>query len=146
MATAIISMRANPPHLGHIRTLLRIKDQYDKIIIAITSSTHCGTKTQVMSTDEVMSIFREIFEKHFPEIYKVVYNEYDFCTRTTFDDLPGFDVIVTGNPESYQHMKKLGKNVVWIPRTPGYRGEYIREAYIKEKERVKHGDTDKKPE
>jgi len=132
MTIAIISMRANPPHLGHVRTLFRIKDQYKKIIIAVTPSTHGGTKTQVVTAEESMSVFKEIFEKHFPDKYEVVYNEYDFSTRTMFDDLPRFDVIVTGNPKSYKHMKKLGMNVIWEPRTPGYRGERIRKAYLEE--------------
>ena len=139
MTTAIISMRANPPHMGHILSLFRMKDEYDKIIIAITPSTHGGKKTQVMPVNEIMDIFTEIFERNFPEKYQVTYSKDDFSTRTKFDDLPKFDVIVTGNKRSFKHMKSIGQNVVWRPRVPGYCGTYIREAYLKE---LKHGDRD----
>lgn len=139
MSTAIISMRANPPHLGHLLTLFRIKDEYDKIIIAITPSTHGGTKSSVMPINEIMDVFTEIFERNFDDKYQVVYSKTDFSTRTKFDDLPKFDVIVTGNKKSFEHMKSIGQNVVWQPRIPGYCGTYIREAYLKE---LKHGDRD----
>ena len=32
---ALFPCKANPPHLGHILTLLKYKDKYDKIIIDI---------------------------------------------------------------------------------------------------------------
>ena len=124
---AMFPVRANPPHLGHIITLLKIKDDYEKIIIAVSDNTYDGAKPQIISKEEVAFILNEVF-KHFPK-YEIIFSEERFITRTFFDDLPKFDIVVTGNPISYKNMKQQGIPVRFIERTPIYRGTFIREAY-----------------
>jgi len=130
MTTAIFPVRANPPHLGHVISLLKIKDDYDKIIIAISDNTYDGIKPQIIPVEEVRIILNEIF-KHYPNKYEIVMSKERFISRKTFDDLPSFDVVVTGNVLSYENMKKQGKKVRFLERTPIYRGSFMREAYIK---------------
>lgn len=124
---AIHPVRANPPHLGHIITLLRIKNDYDKIIVAVSDNTYDGKKPQIIPQEEVKFILNEVF-KHFPK-YEVILSKERFITRTNFADLPKFDIVVTGNKAVYDNMIKNNINVRFIKRTPIYRSRFIRESY-----------------
>ena len=138
---AIFPVRANPPHTGHIISLLSIIDDYDKIIIAISNNTYDGKKPQIIPKTEVKAILNDVF-KHFPKKYELVYSEERFITRKKFDDLPEFDIVITGNPIAYDNMIKQGIKVRFLQRTPIYRGTFIREAYLKGVEYEKRNYTD----
>jgi len=125
---AIFPVRANPPHLGHVISLLKIKDEYDKIIIAVSNNTYDGKKPMLIPREEIINILNEVF-KHFPDKYQIIKSEERFITRKKFDDLPKFDIVVTGNERAYLNMKRNGINVRYLERTPIYRGTFIREAY-----------------
>lgn len=127
--TAIFPGRFQPPHLGHVLTLMKIYPLYDKIIIAVTSYTYGGRKKQVLKPREVKRIFENVF-KYLPK-YKVVTVGKGFIERRRFDDLPMFDVVVTGNLETIRRMEKLGVKARYMPRSegvPGWSGIELREA------------------
>jgi len=126
---ALFPARMNPPHLGHIITLLNIKNDYDKIIVALTDDDFDGAKPTVISTDKKIFTLNEVL-KHFPK-YEIVTYEEPFRTRKTFDDLPKFDVVITGSKKVYDAVVKHGLKARLIERTPVYRGTHIREAYQK---------------
>ncbi len=94
MTIAIFPVRGQPPHIGHILTLMRLYPLYDKIIIAVTSYTYGGQKPQIIKPTESAKIFRQIF-KHLPK-YEVICIGKGFRERTRFDDLPHFDVVIAG--------------------------------------------------
>ena len=119
----------NPPHIGHILTLLRIKDRYDKIIVAISDYNFEGKKSHVMTVDEVFTCLHEIL-KYFPNFEIIIHKE-PFRKRINFDDLPKFDIVITGSKEVYNNVVKRGLKAKLIKRIPVYRGEFIREAYLK---------------
>ena len=118
---ALFPVKANPPHLGHILTLLRIKDDYDKIIISVLDV------NLFITPKEVIKIFKKVFD-HFPNKFHYFIHQYSFTTKTEFDYLPPYDIIVTANKKVYDNVKKHGINVKLIERTPYYRGEDIRKA------------------
>jgi len=95
MKTALFSGRFQPPHLGHVLTLMDIYPRYSKIIVAVTNYTYEGKKPHVLPRDKVKEILEKIF-RHLPKI-EVVLTEEGFPVRKTFTDLPEFDVVVTGN-------------------------------------------------
>ena len=126
---AIFPGRFQPPHLGHVLTLMKIYPLYDEIIIAVTSYTYGGRKKQVMKPREVKSIFENVF-KYLPK-YKVVTVGKGFIERKSFDDLPRFDVVVTGNLETIRRMEKMGIKARYVPRSEGvagWSGTELREA------------------
>ena len=127
MVTALFSGRFQPPHLGHILTLMDIYPKYSKIIVAITNNTYGGEKPHVLPRNKVKEILERIFQ-NLPKI-EVVLTEEGFPVRQTFTDLPEFDVVVTGNRATIKNMKNLGINSEYIPRSYGigYSGTELRE-------------------
>ena len=124
---AIFSGRFQPPHIGHIITLMKLYPLYDEIIIAITDYTWGGTKMPVLSVKHVKEILEAIF-KSIPK-YRVIISSEALIERTSFDDLPRFDIIVTGDLKLIKHLEKIGMKYRFIPRTEGvgYSGTELRE-------------------
>lgn len=113
---AIFPGRFQPPHLGHVLTLMRIYPLYDKIIVAIIPTyTYEGRKRQVVEPREVKRTLEAVFE-HLPKI-QVTMGGKEFLNRTSFDDLPRFDVVVTGNLATIHQMEKLGVKNRYAPRS-----------------------------
>lgn len=126
---AIFPGRFQPPHLGHVLTLMKIYPLYDEIIIAVTSYTYGGRKKQVLKPREVKRMFENVF-KYLPK-YKVITVGKGFIERRSFNDLPRFDVVVTGNLETIRRMERLGLKARYVSRSkgvPGWSGAELREA------------------
>ena len=117
---AIFPGRFQPPHLGHVLTLMRIYPLYDEVIIAVSEYTYGGGKTQVIHPEVAKKILEDVFQ-HLPK-FQVVLIGKGFIKRTTFNDLPNFDVVVTGNLETIRKMEKLGIKTRYVERTKGLRG------------------------
>lgn len=129
MTTAIFSGRFQPPHLGHVLTLMRIYPLYDKIIIAVSEYTYGGKKKQVIKPKVAKKILEEVFQ-HLPK-FQVVLIGKGLLERESFNDLPKFDVVVTGNLAVIQRMEKLGIKSRYVARTKGllgWSGKELREA------------------
>ena len=124
---AIFPVRANPPHMGHLISFLKIKDDYEKIYIAVSNNTYCGTKPSVMTQKEVKEDLEKVM-KHIPG-YEVIFTKIPFIIRKTFDDLPKFDIVVTGNSQVQDNMDRQGVPVRYLERTPIYRSIFMRESY-----------------
>lgn len=120
---ALFPCKANPPHLGHILTLLKLKDDYDKIIIDVLDV------KLLISADESIVILKKILN-YIPG--KFEYNKHKRSYIYEYPEkIPKCDEVVTGNIKLYNKMIKQGINVRLIERTPIYKGELIRKAYNK---------------
>lgn len=115
MTIAMFPIRGQPPHIGHILTLMKLYSLYDEIIIAVTSYTYEGRKPQVLPPCEVVKVLEEVF-KHLPK-YKVVYVDEGFNKRTSFGDLPYFDVLVSGDMGLIRNTERFGIKNVFVPRS-----------------------------
>lgn len=118
MTVAMFPVRGQPPHIGHILTLMKLYPLYDEIIIAVTSYTYEGRKPQVLPPHEVVRVLEEVF-KHLPK-YKVIYVDEGFNTRTSFADLPDFDVLVSGDWGLIRNTEKFGIKNIFVPRSTIY--------------------------
>lgn len=115
MTIAIFPVRGQPPHLGHVLTLMRIYNLYSKIYIAVTSYTYGGKKPQIIDPVESAKIFRQVF-RYLPK-YEVICTGKGFNERTSFDDLPYFDVVVCGDLNVINHMEAIGIKNRYIARS-----------------------------
>jgi cytidyltransferase-like protein len=122
MTTAFFPGKFQPPHIGHARTISKLKRRFSKLIIGITED-----GPRVVSRDEVHSSFRDIFWQD------VEYFLVD-GTLTDYKDvksLPKFDILVTGNDEIVRWAKSLGIVVEKVSRSDGIScsGVKLRELY-----------------
>jgi len=128
---AIFPGRFQPPHLGHVLTLMRMYPLYSEIIIAVTTYTYGGTKKHVMRQSEVKKILKKVF-KHLPK-YNVIIIGKGFIERDNYNDLPKFDVVVTGNMQIINKLEKLKIKTRYQPRSKigklEINGQMLRELY-----------------
>jgi len=123
---ALFPGRFDPVHLGHILTIMRLYDKFDKIIVAITEDDYSGTKSRITSIEEREKTLKDVF-KYLPKV-EVVYVGIGLRIRETWDDLPKFDVVITGNPEVFEHCAKAKIPVKFCERSQGlgYSGTELR--------------------
>ena len=119
MVIALFPMRAQPPHIGHILTIVRLYDKYDKLIIHIADNPgkHYKPEHYIIPPIESVKVFKEVF-KYMPKV-EVILGKQHIRDRTSFDDLPPFDIILTGNEQFIKDMKG-DKPVLFIPRSKIY--------------------------
>lgn len=106
---------------------MRIYPLYDEIIIGVTTFTYGGRKKQVIDAWEVKHILEKVFQ-HLPKIRVTLIGE-GFIERKQFEDLPKFDVVVTGNTETIRKLEKLGMKARYVRRSkgiPGWSGHELR--------------------
>lgn len=112
-----------PPHLGHMLTVVREYSKYDKIIIGITED-----GPRVMSQEATKVVFEEMF-RYMPKI-EVVLVSGVLTKSDSLSHLPAFDVCISGNPQVVDKVRELGGLAEYVSRTDGlcYSGTEIREA------------------
>jgi nicotinamide-nucleotide adenylyltransferase len=132
---ALFPGRFQPPHLGHILTIMRIYPIYDEIIVGISEYTYGGRKKRVLSTKKIMNILEKLFI-NLPKI-KVIPMGRGVIERKSYDDLPPFDYIVTSNMEVIKVAEKAGYKTRFVPRSNDLHylsGEQIRDTFFKKRE------------
>ncbi len=142
--TAIFSGRFDPPHLGHLHTVLNIAKVYGRVLIVILDY----PDREACSVDEARDIFNGIFDAMFPDTtrstFQVIINDIHFATITysAYDTLLrnngicyNHSIYLSGNIEVLDNMKKEGIKCRFFPRTDDYiyTGTKIREQITKGK-------------
>lgn len=119
--TAFFPGKFQPVHLGHIITLMNIYDKYDKIIVGITEDT-----PEVISQEERKDIFDRVF-KYLPK-FEVETIKGTIVNSTSPENLPDFDVCLSGNEAVIKKLHEFGLHAEFIDRSRGvgYSGKEIR--------------------
>ena len=121
MKTALFPGKFQPPHLGHIQSLMSLYDDYEKIIIGVTED-----YPHVIPVKEVITIFEDIF-KHLKK-YEVIAISGILVKSKSLSHLPDFDVLVSGNDKVISHVSRFSKETRFLARSKGigYSGTEIR--------------------
>lgn len=141
MRTAIFSGRFDPPNLGHVITINKLLEKYDKIIIVILDyQEREGCDTSVAMSVFMDALCHSIYRKkisikvnttHFGKISK---NEIKNVCQGIADSMENV-VYVGGNREVNKHISSLKYiPVEYIHRTPLYNSTAIREDIRRKKE------------
>ena len=101
-----------PVHMGHITSLMRIFDDYDKIIICITSDS-----PNILSYDERKKSFQSILSK-FNKI-EYFFLETALLNIEDITILPKFDICVSGNESVIDFMKSNNFKTRLLGRSQG---------------------------
>jgi len=104
----------HPPHLGHLKTLLDLTNGYSKLIIGV--SEHKPDKA-ITTVDNIISILEALFKNH--GNIEVVRIKGVLIEKLTTDDLPKFDVLLSGNPDVLSWADSLGVSNKLVARAEG---------------------------
>ena len=110
MITVFFPGKFQPPHIGHVMTISKLINNYEKVIIGITED-----KPRIVSREEIQTIYETIFGK------KVEYRFIDgvLTDYKTTEGLPKFDILISGNSDVIEWGLKLGIAVKSMPRSKG---------------------------
>lgn len=119
---AIFLGKFQPPHLGHIRTILNVAKDYEQVIIGITKG-----KPKIIDYEEVHFILSEVLSTS-NNIKVVLIDGMVEAGTACLSDF-SFDVVVSGNHKVLEVLKKQGYRTRFWSRTEGlgYSGSEIRE-------------------
>lgn len=118
---AIFLGKFQPPHLGHIRTILKIAESYEQVIVGITMG-----EPKIIDYKEVLNIMREVLAGY-KNINVVLIEGMIEDGTASLQDLD-FDIVVSGNHKVLEALNKLGYKTIFQDRTDGlgYSGSEIR--------------------
>jgi cytidyltransferase-like protein len=105
----------HPPHLGHIQTINKIAADYRKVIVGVTGH----TPESAVTTPEQIYRLLEAFFKNTEDI-EVVFLEGTLVEKKNTDDLPDFDVLLSGNYDVIKWAKDHNLVAEFIDRSEGF--------------------------
>jgi hypothetical protein len=111
--TGIFSGRFDPPHIGHLFTILKLASIYGKIVVVILDY----PERETCSAERARQLFDKLFHIIFPEISfskidiivnsihfgKITFSEYDLLLRN-IGACYNHTVYLSGNDEVLKHM------------------------------------------
>lgn len=137
--TAIFSGRYDPPHWGHLKTILKLTKIFSKVVVVVLDY----PERKVVDAVESKLIFNDMFNMIFPEISRskvdVVINKIHFG-KITFAEYDAFlrkigacynhTVYLSGNMQVLENMKQQQIKHYFVERSEDdvYSGTKIREA------------------
>jgi cytidyltransferase-like protein len=101
-----------PPHLGHIRTITNMANEYSKIIVGITKGS-----PKMLDYNEVKKIFDDIFQHNNNVDVEIIEGVVEDNT-VKLEDFD-FDIIVSGNNKVLELLKSKGYKTSFQQRTDG---------------------------
>jgi len=124
MPIAFFPGKFQPPHLGHVLTICRLRKKYDRVIVGITNDV-----PRVIDRNEIRNIFKLVFE----DSIDILIFDGKLTEWKSSMGLPDFDELVSGNGEVLHWGRRMGIKSVMTPRTEGigYSGTEIRDLYKK---------------
>ena len=120
-SVAFFPGKFQPVHMGHIASIMKIFDDYEKIIIGITSDS-----PNILSLNERKNIFKSVLSRY--KKFEYVFFDTSLVDIVDISILPQFDVCVSGNQKVIDFMKKYNFKTRFLNRSKGigYSGTEIR--------------------
>lgn len=123
MTTALFLGRFQPPHVGHLLTIRRLAERYDRVIVGATES-----EPSVMPVDEVLALLRSLLPG---AGFEFIHVKGGVEEGTAAIDC-AFDVCCSGNPAVLDRMRERGYRTEFVERSSDalYSGTRERAAYV----------------
>lgn len=126
---ALISGRFDPPHCGHVKTILDIGDTHGNVTVVVLD--HEGQKFESWYRAQIL---REILERDHRGAYTITVNTTHFGNITKEElDSYGCEVYCGGNEEVNERIKSLGMTVINVPRSYDFSASTYRKGMEVEK-------------
>lgn len=115
MKVAFFPGKFHPPHIGHILTILNILPMYRKLIIGVTEDI---PDIAVSSIDGIINTLNMFFSRF--ENVEITSIKGILTQQESINNLPEFDILLSGNEDVLSWAKKHGLNSQFIPRSEGF--------------------------
>lgn len=102
MTVALFVGKFQPPHIGHVMTIVRIYGDYEKIIIGVADF-DSFFHPKIFDASDIVKVFQHVF-KYMNKIEVVTYKQ-SLMTLVDLSQFPRFDEVVTGNRELIKALK-----------------------------------------
>lgn len=124
LPTVFFPGKFHPPHLGHLQTIIKISTECKKLIVGVTEDIPDGA---LMSCDEIITMLRNIAGS-FKNI-EVISIKGVLVDKKNTNDLPEFDILLSGNPKVIEWARSMGIEAKFTQRSFGdvCSGENIRD-------------------
>ena len=124
MQIAFFPGKFHPPHIGHIKNILKLIPKYSKLIVGVSGDV---PKDAITTVDVIYETLKELFVP-FPTVEVIKFSGI-LVKKLNLDGLPKFDVLLSGNPEVLSWAKRVNVASEFLPRAEGhfFRGEEIRD-------------------
>ena len=111
----LFSGRFDPPHPGHIITILNLAAKYEEVVVVILDYDE-----RDYAVAYVKKVFEDIF-KTFPHSVAVKVNKTHFAkiTKKEYEEF-GCDLYAAGNHKVLRHLEKLGIKTIYTERSADY--------------------------
>jgi cytidyltransferase-like protein len=118
---ALFLGKFQPPHLGHIRTILKISKEHDSLIVGITKG-----EPKAIEYEQVKSILNETLEGSKNISVTIIDGTIEDGTADLSEI--DFDIVLSGNQKVLDILQRNGYKTIYQPRTEGtgYSGSEIR--------------------
>lgn len=123
MTTALFLGRFQPPHTGHLLTIQKLSEKYDKVMVGVTES-----EPSVMPVQNVLGLLRKLLPGGKIEVIHVKGS----VEGGTAEIDCNFDVCCSGNPNVLARMSERGYRTEFTERTLDsiYSGTRERSVYV----------------
>lgn len=101
-----------PPHLGHVITINRILNNFNKLIVGITSNNKVNP-----NPDEIKKIFKEVFQDNKNISFEIINGSIEEGTASI--NHLNFDIVVSGNNKIISILNTMGYKTLFQPRSVG---------------------------
>lgn len=112
----------HPPHLGHLKTILKILPLYNKVVVGISGDL---PDDPIITQDDIFTTLCEFFDKY--DNVEVQTFSGRLIDKLDTSGLPKFDVVLSGNPAVLEWADSIGLKNQYVDRSLGeLSSSYIR--------------------
>ncbi len=104
----------HPPHIGHLQTIMNITDKYNSVIIGVTGDV---PDNPIIEARDIADCFIKILKYHKNISVQLINGV--LCEKENLNDLPKFDILLSGNPKVLQWAKYMKIRHQFIARSFG---------------------------
>lgn len=111
--TVLFPGKFDPPHVGHVRTIVRLAGQHPHVVVAVTGD---RDRTTSASPTQACTILRDAICASNVTVTTVTGR---LTARDGLNGLPPFDLLASGNPDVLGWAQTIGIPYVDVPRSEG---------------------------
>jgi cytidyltransferase-like protein len=105
----------HPPHIGHLQTIMNVAEQYTHVIVGVTGDI---PDHPLVTAKDIAICFKRILGCYKHISVQLINGV--LCEKKTLDDLPKFDILLSGNERVLHWAESMGIKHQFVERSFGF--------------------------